>query len=105
MEREFSLEAILTATTGVSCVDDFDDFLELVWFAFDDTGINTVGSLAIIKALKDHLLYLYPKLEEAQPIGDINEWVKQQKVKYGETLLVCPMGQTLSDNGLKTKSR
>jgi len=34
MEREFSLEAILTATTGISCVENFEEFFQLVWFGY-----------------------------------------------------------------------
>ena len=74
-----------------------------------DTGINTVGLEVVAKELMKHLLSIHPQLVGVQCLAvsevGINEWLKQQKVKFGETLRVCPMGQTLSDEPTKGKSR
>lgn len=109
MEREFSLEAILTATTGVSCVDGFDEFFQLVWFVFNDDGINTFGLGVVKDDLKKHLLTIHPQLANvqynAQFETSFDAWLELQKREYGETLPVCQIGQTLSDNSLKGKSK
>lgn len=109
MEKEFSLESILTATTGISCVDSFDEFFELAWFVFNDDGINTLGLGAVKDDLKNHLLTIHPQLAGVQynprPGVSFELWKQLQKLKYGEILPVCQIGQTLSAEPSKGKSR
>lgn len=109
MEREFSLEAILTATTGISCVDDFDEFFQLVWFVFNNDCINTFGLVAVKDNLKEHLLAIHPQLTgvqyNAQFETSFETWLTLQKEQFGEKLLVCQIGQTLSAGPSKGKSK
>lgn len=109
MEKEFSLEAILTATTGIRCIDDFNKFFELVWFVFNDDTIGNIGLAGVSKELKRHLLTIHPQLADAQYNAlfetNFETWLKLQKEKFGETLPVCQIGQTLSVEPSKGKSR
>ncbi len=40
--KDFKLGAILTMTTGFSCIDDFNKVWELVWYVCDDNMIGPI---------------------------------------------------------------
>lgn len=109
MEREFKLETILTAITGINLVDNFEDFWDLVWFVFDDKYINTIGLKAVRDTLRKHLLNIHPQLVYLQldllSKTNIANWLERQKQQYGETLPVCQIDQTLDINHSQIKSR
>lgn len=101
MTKEFSLEAILTFTIGISCVDNYRDAFELAWFVFGDPGINTAGILVIEEPLKKHLLSLYPQLKDVKYNQAVETsfkaWLISVKSEFGEKLPVCRINETLEE--------
>lgn len=107
MERNFELEVILTATTGINCLEDFSKFDDLVWFVFNDPLISPMGLGTLKDTLKDHLLQIHPQLTEITYDGrfetSFDAWLNTLKQEYGETLPVCQLGQKLNDKQGKCK--
>jgi len=105
MQKEFSLEAILSITTGISCTADFDKVYELVWFVYNDSLINSLG-LGIIKdELKEHLLNIHPELRDIsyskkslKNKSYLTNWLEKQKETFGEILPVSRLGESLEES-------
>ena len=97
--EEFELGAILSMTTGYSCVDDFNKVWKLVWFVCDDNMIGPMGLGMVKDEVKSHLLAIHPELKNVKyrKGKDINEFVSQQEEKFGRTLPVTKLGVELPD--------
>lgn len=97
--KNFELEAILTITTGYSCVDDFDKVWKLVWFVCDNNMIGPMGLGMVKDQVKNHLLTIYPELKEAkyQEGKDIDEFISQQVEKFDCVLPVTKLGIKLPE--------
>lgn len=99
MQKEFKLETILSLITNKSFVDDFNEVFELVWFIYNDKNINTCGICVLREEMKEHLLNIHPELNEIDDIPvfkfSLDGWMKQQKLKYGESLPICRIGEKL----------
>ena len=99
-EKEFNLEVILSIITGVNFCNSFLDIFELFCFVFDDGTITTLG-LGILKDdLRRHLLKIHPELGNIKVYEYNEEWVNEQKEKFGDTLRISNFGQKLKN---KTK--
>lgn len=99
MQKEFKLETILSLINNKSFVDDFNEVFELVWFIYNDKNINTCGICVLREEMKEHLLSIHPELNEIDDIPvfkfSLEGWIKCQKLKYGESLPVCRIGEKL----------
>lgn len=97
--KNFELEAILTITTGYSCIDDFDKVWKLVWFVCDNNMIGPMGLGMVKDQVKNHLLTIYPELKEAkyQEGKDIDEFISQQVEKFDRVLPVTKLGIKLPE--------
>ena len=97
--KNFELGAILSMTTGYSCVDDFDKIWKLVWFVCDDDMISPMGLGMVKEEVKSHLLAIHPELKNVkyQKGKDIHEFVSQQEEKFGSVLPVTKIGVKLPE--------
>ena len=97
--KNLELEAILTITTGYSCVDDFDKVWKLVWFVCDNNMIGPMWLGMVKDQVKNHLLTIYPELKEAkyQEGKDIDEFISQQVEKFDRVLPVTKLGIKLPE--------
>ena len=104
--KKFELGAILSMTTGYSCVDDFDKVWKLVWFVCDDNMIGTMGLEMVKDEVKSHLLSIHPELKNVkyQKGKDIHEFVSQQEEKFGSVLPVTKLGVKLPEEYTITTS-
>lgn len=105
--KKFELGAILSMTTGYSCVDDFDEVWKLVWFVCDDNMIGPMGLGMVKDEVKSHLLAIHPELKNVkyQKGKDIHEFVSQQEEKFGSVLPVTKLGVKLPEEyTIKTSS-
>ncbi len=95
--ENFELGAILSMTTGYSCVDDFDKVWKLVWFVCDDNMIGPMGLGMVKDEVKNHLLAIHPELKNVkyQKGKDIHEFIFQQEEKFGNVLPVTKIGVKL----------
>ena len=110
MQKDFSLETILTITTGISFTDCFDDIYELSFFVYDDPYISPLGLSFIKYDLRNHLLTIHPELNGVVPsyasiknYKALDSWINKQKSIFGDTLPVSKLGQPLSANKKKIK--
>lgn len=97
--KDFELGAILTMTTGYSCIDDFSKVFELVWFVCDDNMINTIGLGVVKDDVKNHLLTIHPELKNVRykKGEDIQEFLFEQEEKFGNILPVTKLGMKLPE--------
>ena len=97
--ENFELGAILSMTTGYSCVDDFDKVWKLVWFVCDDNMIGPMGLGMVKDKVKSHLLAIHPELKNVryQKGKDIHEFIFQQEEKFGSVLPVTKIGVKLPE--------
>lgn len=92
MKKKIDLETILSVTSGISCVDDFNKVFNLAHFVFDDEYISSISLLSLFPEFKKHLLSIYPELEGVKPDGRrgvTDSWINEQKDKFGNQLTVC----------------
>lgn len=109
MEKNFDLYIILTVTTGLHIVDDFNKAYRLAEFVFDMPKVTFKEYVMLVDELKDHLLKFYPQLKEvefkpARTFLNLDEnikqkklWVKIQKIKFGDELPICKFGEQLNN--------
>lgn len=96
MVKEFRIEILLTVVTGINCCEDFNDVRELYHFVFnaEEERTNTMFTL------KQHLIFLHPQLAEVHYNSSFETsfeaWIRSQKQALGETLPVCPHGETIN---------
>ena len=105
--KEFELGAILSMTTGYSCVDNYDKVWKLVCFVCDDNMLGPMGFGMVRDEVKSHLLAIYPDLKNAifHEGEDVNEFVSQQEEKFGSILPVTKIGVKLPvEYRIKTSS-
>ena len=105
--KNFELGAILTMTTGYSCVDDFDKVWKLVWYVCDDNMIGPMGLGMVKDKVKNHLLRIHPELENVKykKGKDIYKFISQQEEKFGTILPVTKLGIELpKEYKIKTSS-
>lgn len=99
MQKDFKLETILSLITNKSFVDDFNEVFELVWFLYDNPSINTCEICVLRDEMKKHLLNIHPQLNEIDDVPifkfSLEGWLKCQKLKYGESLPICRIGEKL----------
>ena len=97
--ENFELGAILSMTTGYSCVDDFDKVWKLVWFVCDNNMIGPMGLGMVKDEVKSHLLAIHPELKNVryQKEKDIHEFIFQQEEKFGSVLPVTKIGVKLPE--------
>ena len=99
-QRDFKLETVLTVTTGMNLVDDFDEIFEFYKYVFMDPLINTMSIQILNKSMISHLLEIHPELANIKYApeidGDIDRWLAFQKDEFGDSISVCVIGHTLS---------
>lgn len=106
MQKDFSLESILSVTTGVTCTNNYDDIFELAYFVFDDETINYWALDKVSDYFRDHLLRIHPDLKDVKPpkkkkMDDndykfiLGAWLDNQKIMFGENLPVSRFGRKL----------
>ena len=95
--KDFEIGAILSMTTGYSCVDDFNKVWKLVWYVCDDTLIGPMGLGMVKDDVKKHLLSIHPELKgvKYKKGQDIHEFISQQEEKFGSVLPVTKLGVKL----------
>lgn len=95
--REFELGAILSMTTGHSCVDEFGKVFELVWFVCDDPFINSMGIGMVGEDVKKHLLTIHPELRSVifRRGQNVEKFMRVQEEKFGKYLPVTREGEKL----------
>ena len=107
MVKEFELEAILTVTTGVSLVDDFEEVYKLVQFIYSDPFIGDNGFLWVKNDARMHIFSLYPELMSVvyPKISKLStdDWLTMQKKIFGNTLSITRYGHPLLENELEQK--
>ena len=103
--KNFELGAILTITTGYSCVEDFSKVFELVGFVCNDNTINTLGLGMVKEDVKKHLLTIHPELQDIryQKGTNINKFITKQEKKFGSFLPVTQLGINLPEKYNKKK--
>lgn len=98
MQQNFELETILSVTNRINFTNDFNKIFVLFWFVYNNNHITTVGIFELKDNLTKHLLTIYPELASAIYKGsleNIDSWIAEQKIKFGEALPVCRIGETL----------
>ena len=95
MAKEFDLETILTITTGITLVDDFNKVFNLAQFVYNDEYLNTTGLQFLKYDLKDYILSCYPELKNVIPpmtysISFPTMWLEAQKQKFSSSLELTP---------------
>jgi hypothetical protein len=102
--REFTLDKILTVTTG--CLvsrNHMDGLYDILGYMTNDPGLTTIGILAVGERCATELLRQHPQLVEIEvPKFDIMrdgeqsiwDWVEVQEAKYGKSLTVAPFGDS-----------
>ena len=106
--KNFELGAILSMTTGHSCVDSFDKVFQLVWFVCDDPYINSMGLGMVAEDVKKHLLTIHPELKDVvfRRGQNVEKFMHVQEEKFGKYLPVTREGEMLpkkDKNAVKTK--
>lgn len=117
--REFNLETILTVLTKHDFTSKPTDIYELMWYVFDNYGIDERTFEIFRPDLERHLLTLYPdmwgvnyrpkykEISEDDPVGEIklimeqnniNEWLSKRRVEYGDTLPVSRYHEQLNED-------
>jgi len=100
MTQNFELETILSVITGINFTDDFNKVFALFWYAYNDNLISPTGLGALKNDLREHLLTIHPELAEAvynRRVDNMDTWITEQKIKFGEFLPVSRIGETLDN--------
>ena len=104
MNKGFDLETILSVTTGVSLVDDFNKVLELAQYIYNDKLINDFALVFLKDDLRDYILechkelaglcpppsYVYYKGPKQIKISLLSTWIDEQKKIFGTKLELAP---------------
>ena len=96
-QEDFDLETILSVITGINCTDDFFKVYELYWYLFEDQSITYDGIVKLHDIAKNHILKIHPELKSVKydTSMDLKNWIKIQKVRFGEELTMCVVGERL----------
>lgn len=107
MVKNFDLGTVLSATTGTSCVDDFNKVYEIAYFILDDKLVTSLGLGNAFPVMRNHITKIYPELKDVMPrLNDrinLDVWLKIQKEKYGEELPIPQLGDKLEGKELVKK--
>ncbi len=103
--KDFKLGAILTMTTGFSCIDDFNKVWELVWYVCDDNMIGPMGICFVRDDVREHLLTIHPELKDVKYRKgmNINKFITEQEERFGKFLPVTKLGVKLPSKDLVKK--
>ncbi len=96
-QEDFDLETVLSILTGINCTDDFTSVYELYWYMFEDQTINDIGIIRLHDIAKNHILRIHPELKSVKydKTKDLNEWINDQKAKFGNEITMCIIGEHL----------
>jgi hypothetical protein len=98
--REFSLDKILTVTTGrLVTRNRMDGLYDIMDYMTGEYGITTIGLLSASDVCKTALLEQYPALASIEdpdfptPCTEevIEEWLNEQEAVFGKSLPVSPI--------------
>lgn len=97
MQDDFDLATVLSVTTGINCTDNFGNVFDLFCFMFEDDLLspNAIGFLKDVA--RNHIFRIYPELKRVKynPNENLDEWIKKQKLIYGDKITISVIGENV----------
>ena len=97
MQDDFDLATVLTITTGINCVDNFNKVMDLYCFMFEDDLLTPMAVKKLNIIARNHIFRIHPELKNVTHgvVINIKEWLAKQEEMYGDTLTISVVGENV----------